>query len=155
FAAVETLMLMTHRRHVGKGYHPGADLCGHAAYPLALPALAVAGRRGSAVQPAHWLVLLVMTALTCAGCATVQDEKTPFFLPEQGLETHGRKTWFDRLVELDPGKIQFQVAADYAQDPPRRIAVLPFVDHNGANFVVDKIPLTFRNEKEQEEWAWT
>jgi hypothetical protein len=58
-------------------------------------------------------------------------------------------------VEFDPGKTQFQVAADYGQDPPRRIAVLPFVDHGSASFVVNKIPLSFRDEKEQEEWAWT
>jgi len=148
-------MRTTHRWHVGRDCHPGADLCGYAIYPLAPPASAVAGSQCAAGQPAHWLALLVVTALTCAGCATAQYEKRPFFLQEQGVETHGRKTWFDRLVEFDPGKIRFQVAADYAQDPPRRIAVLPFVDHNGANFVVNKIPLTFRSEKEQEEWAWT
>ena len=93
--------------------------------------------------------------LACAGCSTIQYEKRPFFLPEQAVETHGRKTWFDRLVEFDPGKIKFQVAADYAQDPPRRIAVLPFVDHGSANFVVNKIPLSFRSEEEQKQWAWT
>jgi Putative lipoprotein GNA1162-like len=82
-------------------------------------------------------------------------QERPFFLQEQGLETHGRKTWFDRLVEFDPGKTRFQVAADYAQDPPRRIAVLPFVDHGSANVVVNKIPLSFRDEKAQAEWAWT
>jgi len=93
--------------------------------------------------------------LACTGCSTIQYEKRPFFLQEQGLATHGRKTWFDRLVEFDPGKVQFQVAADYAQDPPRRIAILPFVDQNSANFVVNKIPLSFRNEEEQQKWAWT
>jgi hypothetical protein len=78
-----------------------------------------------------------------------------FFLPEQGRETHGRKTWFDHVVEFDPGKMHVTVAADYAQNPPRRIAVLPFVDHGSAQFVVNKVPLTFRNAEEQETWAWT
>jgi hypothetical protein len=102
-----------------------------------------------------YLACLVITILACAGCATVRYQERPFFLQEQGVDTHGRKSWFDRLVEFDPGKTQFQVAADYAQDPPRRIAILPFVDRGSANFVVNKIPLSFRNEKEQEEWAWT
>jgi len=103
----------------------------------------------------HWLACLIAATLACTGCATVRYQERPFFLQEQGLETHGRKTWFDRLVEFDPGKTRFQVAADYAEDPPRRIAILPFVDHGSANFVVNKIPLSFRDEKEQEAWAWT
>ena len=100
-------------------------------------------------------VCLVVIALACTSCAPVHFEKRPFFLQEQGLETHGRKTLFDRMVEIDPGKTRFQVAADYQQDPPRRIAVLPFVDHGSANFVVNKIPLSARNEKERAQWAWT
>jgi hypothetical protein len=111
--------------------------------------------RNSARPGKPWLACLVVMVLACTGCSTIQYEKRPFFLPEQGLETHGRKTWFDRLVEFDPGKTQFQVAADYAQDPPRRIAILPFVDQGSANFVLNKIPLSFRNEEEQQNWAWT
>jgi hypothetical protein len=41
------------------------------------------------------------------------------------------------------------------RDPPARIAVLPFADEGSANFVVDKIPLTFRNQQERYRWAWT
>ncbi len=90
-----------------------------------------------------------------AGCSTQNQETRPFFLPEQGIESHGRKTWFDHLVELDPGRVHFQVAADYADDPPERIAVLPFTDHGSAQYVVDKIPLTFRDAQRRQEWAWT
>jgi hypothetical protein len=101
-----------------------------------------------------------LTALAClvvavSGCTTVRTQPHAFFLPEQDRETHGRKTWFDRVVEFDPGRIQVSVADDYAQRPPRRIAVLPFVDHGSAQFVVNKIPLSFRNAEEQETWAWT
>ena len=116
---------------------------------------ATIGGQPSAQQMAWWFTYLVVTVLACTGCSTIQYEKRPFFLEEQAVETHGRKTWFDRLVEFDPGKIRFQVADDYAQDPPRRVAVLPFVDHGSANFVVNKIPLSFRDEAEQKKWAWT
>lgn len=90
-----------------------------------------------------------------SGCAATRSQPHPFFLPEQNRETHGRKTWFDHLVEFDPGGIETTVAEDYAANPPRRIAVLPFVDHGSAQFVVNKIPLTFRDEEAQAAWGWT
>lgn len=101
--------------------------------------------------PRHSALLLcqcVMLALVSAGCAAVQYETRPFFLEEQGRQTHGRKTWFDHLVEFDPGSLDYHVAEDYAQNPPRRIAVLPFVDRGSANFIVNKIPVSFRNQEE-------
>jgi hypothetical protein len=97
---------------------------------------------------------LALAAAT-AGCSTQNQEVRPFFLPEQGVESHGRKTWFDHLVEIDPGRVRFQVAADYSDDPPERIAVLPFTDHGSAQYVVDKIPLSFRNAQQRQQWAWT
>jgi hypothetical protein len=109
----------------------------------------------STFRHACCLILLAFTIVTVSGCTTVRTQPHAFFLPEQDRETHGRKTWFDHVVEFDPGKINVTVAADYAQNPPRRIAVLPFVDHGSAQFVVNKVPLTFRNAEEQETWAWT
>lgn len=98
---------------------------------------------------------MVLVVLLLGGCSTVRSPSHPFFLPEQDRETHGRKTWFDHVVEFDPGKIKTTVADDYAQNPPQRIAVLPFVDHGSAQFVVNKIPLSFRDADEQAAWAWT
>jgi hypothetical protein len=72
-----------------------------------------------------------------------------------GSITHGRKTWFDHLVELDPGTLKTHVAADYEQAAPERIAVLPFADRGSAQYVVDKIPLTHRTGQAQADWAWT
>lgn len=80
---------------------------------------------------------------------------TPFFQTEYRVEAHGRKTLFDHIVELDPGAFNVEVAADYLKHPPARIAILPFADVGNANFVVDKISLTFRNEEERRNWAWT
>jgi hypothetical protein len=90
-----------------------------------------------------------------SGCTTMHSPPHAFFLPEQDRESHGRKTWFDHVVEFDPGGINIEVAKDYAHNPPRRIAVLPFVDHGSAQFVVNKIPLTFRDAEEKAAWGWT
>lgn len=99
-----------------------------------------------------------MIAVGLAGCARVApstEERRPFFQPEYQRETHGRKTLFDRIVELDPGGLEVKVAPDYQRNAPLRVAVLPFTDRGNANFVVDKIPLTFRNQRERAVWAWT
>jgi len=100
--------------------------------------------------------VLSVLALVAAGCASAQYETRPFFLPEKGVESHGRKTWLDHLVEFDPGRVHFQVASNYQQDPPQRIAVLPFTDHGKGNFVLNKIPLSlYRGKQDRQEWAWT
>jgi hypothetical protein len=89
------------------------------------------------------------------GCASNNYETRPFFQQEYDVEAHGRKTFFDHLVELDPGTFNVNVAPNYVADPPARIAILPFTDVGSANFVVDKIPLTFRDKRQRESWAWT
>ncbi len=93
-----------------------------------------------------------------AGCSSVSqrtEERRPFFQPEYELTTHGRKTQFDRIVELDPGGLHVNVASDYQSNAPLRVAVLPFTDRGSANFVVDKIPLTYRDQQQRASWAWT
>jgi len=94
-----------------------------------------------------------------AGCSTnsaSEYQTRPFFLPEEDLATHGRKSGFDRLIETDPGLTDYAVAADYQEHPPHRIAVLPFVDHGNGEYIVDKIPLSFhKSERELDRWAWT
>lgn len=99
-----------------------------------------------------WLLPVILCA---AGCATSTIETRPFFQKEYRIEAHGRKTFFDHLVELDPGTFKVRVAPDYLQKPPARIAVMPFTDQGSANFVVDKIPLTFRDKQSRMNWAWT
>jgi hypothetical protein len=102
------------------------------------------------------LLSLVIVALLAAGCATSsQFEERPFFQQEYGLETHGRKTLLDHIVEFDPGGSDVDVKPEFRRDPPARIAVLPFSDEGSANFVVDKIPLTFRNRQQRYNWSWT
>jgi hypothetical protein len=103
-------------------------------------------------------IVLIILSLLVSGCATTSAanyQKRPFYLTEQDVESHGKKTWFDHLVEVDPGKAKYTVAQDYSTDPPMRIAVLPFVDQGSGQYVVDKIPISHRDGHERDEWAWT
>ncbi|MBV8450666.1 MAG: DUF799 family lipoprotein [Deltaproteobacteria bacterium] len=103
------------------------------------------------------MVTLILALVLVAGCSTTDAnyETRPFFQPQQSAELHGRKTWLDHLVEVDPGRVSVKLAADYAENPPERIAVLPFVDYSNAQFRINKIALTHRNEQQKEQWAWT
>jgi len=99
---------------------------------------------------------MILGSFVLSGCAAKTDRTDrPFFRNEYGLETHGKKNWFDHLVELDPGSIKTTVAPDYDQVAPQKVAVLPFGDHGRANFTLDKIPLTFRSKEKVADWAWT
>jgi hypothetical protein len=103
------------------------------------------------------MVVLIMALMLMVGCSvTASDYDTrPFFQSQQSVELHGRKTWLDHLVEVDPGRVSVKLAADYAENPPEHIAVLPFVDQSNAEFRINKIAFTRRNEQQKEQWAWT
>ncbi|MGA2410414.1 MAG: GNA1162 family protein [Candidatus Binataceae bacterium] len=101
-------------------------------------------------------LLPLATLLLAAGCAAHQPvEDRPFFQQEYSVETHGRKTILDRVVETDPGGFHVDIAPAYNENPPERIAVLPFGDRGSANVVIDKIKLTHRDQQERYDWAWT
>jgi hypothetical protein len=95
--------------------------------------------------------------LVLAGCAAqdVDPDERPFFQPEYELESHGRKSWLDQLLELDPGRLDVYVSPAYLDDPPLRVAVLPFTDLGSAQFIVNRIPLTSRDQITRAHWAWT
>jgi hypothetical protein len=102
--------------------------------------------------------LSIVSTVSLAGCAARNPEAgedRPFFQQEQATETHGRKNWFDHLIEVDPGQLKVEMASDYQDHAPAVLAVLPFCDKGSANFTVDKIPITFRNTEEQDHWSWT
>jgi hypothetical protein len=104
-----------------------------------------------------FMIALILGLLLVAGCSATDAnyDSRPFFQPQQTVELHGRKTWLDHLVEVDPGRVSLKLARDYADNPPERIAVLPFVDHSNAQFRVNKIALTRRDEQQKDQWAWT
>jgi len=103
------------------------------------------------------LVELMLLAFMVAGCSTdsTQYKSRPFFLTEEDVTTHGRKAWYDRIIEVDPGSAEFAVARDYQQAPPKQIAVLPFTDLGEGKFVVDKVALLPRSEQERARWGWS
>jgi hypothetical protein len=101
--------------------------------------------------------MTVGAMLLLSGCtaASPQYKSRPFFLNEEEVATHGRKAWYDRIIEVDPGGAEFTVAKDYQQAPPKKIAVLPFTDLGDGSFVVDKIALIQRNDKERARFGWS
>ncbi|HXN87088.1 MAG TPA: GNA1162 family protein [Candidatus Binataceae bacterium] len=101
------------------------------------------------------LVLPLVLIFPLAGCSAQNYEARPFFQQEHATETHGKKTIFDRIIETDPGGLDVELASDYEQHPPATIAVLPFTDRGSAQYAINKIPLSFRNKEERDEWAWT
>ena len=101
------------------------------------------------------LCLFSMLLVLLAGCASTQPQARRFFLAEEELETHGRKTWFDRLFEADPGGVSFVLAGDYQERPPRKITVLPFVDEGIGSYLIDKVPVKTRDKEKLNEWSWT
>src|SRR5262245_31175213 len=100
--------------------------------------------------------LFIFLAGLLAGCASTNHvEQRPFFQHEYDFESHGRKTLLDHVVEFDPGGFEVDVKPGFDRNPPARIAVLPFTDEGSANFVVNKIPLTFRSKQQRYNWSWT
>ena len=121
--------------------------------PIEHPRSSTIGRRRIVSMLAASMIL---GSLVVSGCAAKTDRtERPFFRNEMGLDTHGKKSWFDHLVELDPGNLKTQVAPDYEQAAPQTVAILPFGDHGRANFTLDKVALTHRSPEKIADWAWT
>ena len=73
------------------------------------------------------MMVVILALMLIAGCSATDAnyDSQLFFRPQQPQESHGRKTWLDRLVEVDPGRVSLKLATDYDENPPERIAVLP------------------------------
>jgi hypothetical protein len=99
--------------------------------------------------------VLSLCILPIIGCANQNYETRPFYQQQIGTEWHGKKTLFDRVIETDPGGLNVEMAGDYEEHAPATIAILPFTDRGSAQYTVDKIPLSFRNREERDQWAWT
>lgn len=112
-------------------------------------------KQGSSRCQLYVFFILLALLVGCASTQHQQHQSRPFFLTEEEIETHGRKTWFDRLVEVDPGDVSFVIAGDYQERPPRKIAVLPFVDKGKGSYLINKIPVKTRDEEELDKWSWT
>jgi hypothetical protein len=106
----------------------------------------------------YYLFSGLVVLFLVSGCASTNSTKymtRPFFLIEEDVTAHGRKAWYDSVIELDPGGAKFTVASDYQQAPPKKIAVLPFTDLGDGDYVVNKIPLLARSEEARARWGWS
>ena len=113
---------------------------------------------GAAWRPEALIPILIACWIVASGCAQTGASNLSnrtFYREEYGLDTHGRKTWFDHIMEADPGGIMVVSLPEYEREAPAKIALLPFADRGSAQFVVDKIALTRRNPEEEANWAWT
>lgn len=104
------------------------------------------------------IVALIAISLLLTGCSgnnrkTTGDE--PFFLQENELAEHGKKTVIDRIYQLDPGDKEFEVSDKFKASPPRKIAVLPFENLVGGNYILNEISLPRFSKKKNDEWNWT
>lgn len=104
--------------------------------------------------------VLFLSLFLVAGCAMqshdlVWESDDPFYRSEQEDGTFGQKTALDRAAQLDPATGKVQYSQSFLDDPPKKIAILPFENLEGGNFRLNWIPVTARDEKEEDDWSWT
>ncbi len=106
------------------------------------------------------LILPLFVLSLFAGCAAqnhelVWENTDPFYQQEQGGEEYAKKTALDRTLQLDPGQRNLRYSPSFIDNPPRKIAVLPFENLEGGNFKLNWIPITGRGDEEEDNWSWT
>ena len=105
------------------------------------------------------LVTLLLVSLFVVGCGSSNKRRTtgdePFFQKETGLAEHGKKSTIDRIYQIDPGNKVFEISDKFYTDPPRRIAILPFDNLVGGNYILNSVPIPRFSDKETDGWNWT
>ncbi len=109
---------------------------------------------------AKCLIVLLLVVLSSAGCFFRDSERRttgeePFFQDEKGLADHGKKTSIDRIYQLDPGGKDFEISDKFYTDPPRKIAILPFDNLVGGNYILNSVPIPRFSDKKTDGWNWT
>ena len=105
--------------------------------------------------------ILLLISLFATGCFSrnyVKRKTTgeePFFQNEEGIAEHGKKKTIDRIYQIDPGGKEFEISDKYYTDPPRKIAILPFDNLVGGNYILNSIPIPRFSDKEEDGWNWT
>jgi len=106
------------------------------------------------------LAVLLLISLFAAGCFSSNGKRRttgeePFFQNEEGLAEHGKKKALDRIYQIDPGDKVFEVSDKFYTDPPRKIAILPFDNLVGGNYILNSVPIPRFSDKEEDSWNWT
>lgn len=108
---------------------------------------------------AKCFAIMLLASLFVTGCGSSNKRRTtgdePFFQKETGLAEHGKKSTIDRIYQLDPGNKAFEISDRFYTDPPRRIAILPFDNLVGGNYILNSVPLPRFSKKEEDGWNWT
>jgi hypothetical protein len=104
--------------------------------------------------------ILLLISLIAAGCSSNNGVRRttgeePFFQKETGLAEHGKKSTIDRIYQIDPGDKVFEISDKFYTDPPRRIAILPFDNLVGGNYILNSVPIPRFSDKETDGWNWT
>ncbi len=109
-------------------------------------------------RPNRFLILLAIS-LIVTGCGSSDKRRTtgdePFFQQEKGLTEHGKKKVIDRIYQIDPGNKEFEVSDNFRTNPPRKIAILPFDNLVGGNYILNEIPIPRFSDKKKDGWNWT
>ncbi len=104
-------------------------------------------------------LILLAISLIVTGCGSSEKRRTtgdePFFQQEKGLTEHGKKKTIDRIYQIDPGDKEFKVSDKFQTDPPRKIAILPFDNLVGGNYILNEIPIPRFSDKKKDGWNWT
>jgi hypothetical protein len=104
-------------------------------------------------------IILLAVSLIVTGCGSSEKRKTtgdePFFQQEKGLAEHGKKKTIDRIYQIDPGDRKFEVSDKFQTDPPRKIAILPFDNLVGGNYILNEIPIPRFGDEKKDGWNWT
>ena len=103
-------------------------------------------------------LIILAISLLITGCSSNKRKTTgeeQFFLHEKGVSEHGKKTVIDRIYQLDPGDKEFEVSDRFKTNPPRKIAILPFDNLVGGNYILNEIPIPRFSKEKGEKWNWT
>jgi LysM repeat protein len=95
------------------------------------------------------------------GCANDQyrelsyKNNDPFYQKDKDNGYSGQKRLLDRVYQLDPGQRLLKYSPDFLQNPPKKVALLPFENLQGGDFMLNGAPFTERKGEEKEAWSWT
>ncbi len=108
---------------------------------------------------AKCFAILFLVSVFVTGCGSSVKRRTtgeePFFQNEEGLAEHGKKKTLDRIYQIDPGDKVFEISDKFYTDPPRKIAILPFDNLVGGNYILNSVPIPRFSNKETDGWNWT
>lgn len=100
-------------------------------------------------------VALGFLLLVILPVAAENTDDQRLFLTEKAADSHGRKRWYDYVMDPDPGSCRVRISPSFSDPAPSRIAVLPFLDEGSGNYVLDEIPWPGRKGEALAVWRWT